>query len=392
LASHRKSPTEARTAGPRTPALATADLTSVALPSQQAAAVPGPGEHNRPAPQPSQEEVERKLDDFYRRAESAAEGSTAVKERPAKPRRRIDTLLDEVARRAQKSDAVPEIPPGYYDQAQLMRRLAARQRNVVGDPAARRAALRRRQTTVTEPLPAPTSAPASASAPPVPEHDVKAVKAAVQHKLAVARELLARRTAHQATRWAEAVSAAGAVSAEHAVAAAAPATAPHTPATPYPHPSPAPSAPPAPPAPPVAAPPLAVSAPPTSAPPTSSSSYASKAQKALAFARAQLGKPCVWGASGPGSYDCSGLTRAAWKAAGVALPRTAREQAAAGTEVPFSEAQPGDLVVFRDDASHIGLYTGDGLVIHAPRPGRCVCEEPVTEVDGSAVRRVVRPA
>jgi cell wall-associated NlpC family hydrolase len=137
---------------------------------------------------------------------------------------------------------------------------------------------------------------------------------------------------------------------------------------------------------------VAVSAPPTSAPPTSSSSYASKAQKALAFARAQLGKPCVWGASGPGSYDCSGLTRAAWKAAGVALPRTAREQAAAGTEVPFSEAQPGDLVVFRDDASHIGLYTGDGLVIHAPRPGRCVCEEPVTEVDGSAVRRVVRPA
>ncbi|MBL1081420.1 C40 family peptidase [Streptomyces actinomycinicus] len=116
-----------------------------------------------------------------------------------------------------------------------------------------------------------------------------------------------------------------------------------------------------------------------------------KALKALAFAREQLGKPCVWGAAGPGSYDCSGLTQAAWKSAGVTLPRTARDQAEAGTTVPYAEARPGDLVFFHDDAGHVGLCSGDGMMIHAPRPGAYVREEPVSYGDGSAVRRVVRP-
>ncbi|MFJ2304776.1 C40 family peptidase [Streptomyces sp. NPDC087787] len=124
------------------------------------------------------------------------------------------------------------------------------------------------------------------------------------------------------------------------------------------------------------------------------STAATRADQALAFAREQIGKPYVWGAAGPGSYDCSGLTQAAWKAAGVTLPRAARDQAQAGTAVPLSEARPGDLVFFAflDDAEHVGLYAGDGVLIHAPRPGDRVREESVHHDGASAAHRVVRPA
>ncbi|MFD5474142.1 NlpC/P60 family protein [Streptomyces sp. NPDC127105] len=124
------------------------------------------------------------------------------------------------------------------------------------------------------------------------------------------------------------------------------------------------------------------------------STAATRADQALAFAREQIGKPYVWGAAGPGSYDCSGLTQAAWKAAGVTLPRAARDQAQAGTAVPLSEARPGDLVFFAyfDDPEHVGLYAGDGVLIHAPRPGDRVREEPVHHDGASAAHRVVRPA
>ncbi|MEU7280280.1 NlpC/P60 family protein [Streptomyces sp. NPDC045431] len=104
---------------------------------------------------------------------------------------------------------------------------------------------------------------------------------------------------------------------------------------------------------------------------------AAEADKVLAFARAQLGKPYVWGAAGPSSYDCSGLTQAAWKAAGVDLPRTTWEQARVGTRVSMDELRPGDLVFFYDDISHVGVYQGDGVMIHAPRPGMNVREDAV---------------
>ncbi|NEA45052.1 C40 family peptidase [Streptomyces sp. SID10815] len=120
-----------------------------------------------------------------------------------------------------------------------------------------------------------------------------------------------------------------------------------------------------------------------------------EAHKALAFARAQIGKPYVWGAAGPGSYDCSGLTQAAWKAAGVALPRSPRDQSRAGTTVPAAEALPGDLVFFHDshgEVGHVGVYAGHGMMIHAPEPGAYVREEPVRHDDAPAVHHVVRPA
>ncbi|MFF9259695.1 NlpC/P60 family protein [Streptomyces longwoodensis] len=120
--------------------------------------------------------------------------------------------------------------------------------------------------------------------------------------------------------------------------------------------------------------------------------YTAKADKAVAFARAQLGKPCVWGAKGPGSYDCSGLTQAAWTAAGLPLPRATADQAEAGTPVELADLQPGDLVFFFDGLRHTGLYTGDGLMIHAPGPGAFVREESIFHAGQDAIRCAVRPA
>ncbi|MEV5384554.1 NlpC/P60 family protein [Streptomyces sp. NPDC052721] len=117
-----------------------------------------------------------------------------------------------------------------------------------------------------------------------------------------------------------------------------------------------------------------------------------RAAKAIAFARAQLGKPCVWGATGPDSYDCSSLTQAAWKAAGVTLPRAAHEQALAGTPLTTAGLEPGDLVLFFEDDRHVGLYVGDGNMVHAPGPGSSIREESIYGAGEAAIHRIIRPA
>ncbi|WP_234552126.1 C40 family peptidase, partial [Streptomyces sp. MH192] len=117
-----------------------------------------------------------------------------------------------------------------------------------------------------------------------------------------------------------------------------------------------------------------------------------KAATAAAFARAQTGRPYVMGATGPGSFDAAGLVQAAWKAAGFLLPRTPAEQARCGTTVPLAAAHPGDLVFFYEDLSHVGVYTGNGMMIHAPRPGAYVREESVYFDGEAAVRGVIRLA
>ncbi|WP_432027635.1 NlpC/P60 family protein [Streptomyces sp. 1222.5] len=126
--------------------------------------------------------------------------------------------------------------------------------------------------------------------------------------------------------------------------------------------------------------------------PVPESPRALRAAKAIAFARAQVGKPCVWGATGPDSYDCSSLTLAAWRAAGVALPRAAHQQALAGAPVTLAGLEPGDLVLFFDDDRHVGLHVGDGMMVHAPGPGSTIREESIYGAGESAIHRVVRPA
>ncbi len=97
----------------------------------------------------------------------------------------------------------------------------------------------------------------------------------------------------------------------------------------------------------------------------------SQADNAVAFAYAQIGKPYLWGATGPGSYDCSGLVQAAWGAAGVSIPRTTYDQWASLPHIPMSDLQPGDLILYNGE-SHVSIYVGGGYVVDAPHTGAVV--------------------
>ncbi|MBZ6228355.1 C40 family peptidase [Streptomyces olivaceus] len=387
MASHRKSrSTGTRVAGIRPPALATAALTSVALLSQTANAAPSDD-------RPSLEEVEKKVDDLYRQAGSATEKYNAAKEKTSKQRKKVDTLLDDVAKRTQKlNDArtelgsfasaqyrtgasVPETatllladsPQDYFDQNQLMNRLTGRQKTAVDDYVTQQSETMKKRQEATEGLDTLTDS----------QNDLKTAKSTVQKKLATARELLSELTAEEKARLAaiekkkqeEAARKAAELAKQQAAEEAERKRQEEA-----------------------AQQQGSGSSSGSSESPTPGSSNGTQAQKALAFAQAQIGKPYVWGATGPGSYDCSGLTQAAWKAAGVTLPRTTYDQVNAGTTVSVSQAQPGDLVFFYDDISHVGLYVGDGKMVHAPKPGAYVREESIFYDGESSIYSVVRPA
>jgi cell wall-associated NlpC family hydrolase len=101
-------------------------------------------------------------------------------------------------------------------------------------------------------------------------------------------------------------------------------------------------------------------------------SASGKGAKALAFAKAQLGEPYVRNGAGPNGWDCSGLTMKAWGSVGVSLPHSAGQQYNRGRPVARSDLQLGDLVFFYSGISHVGIYAGNGQVIHAPHPGASV--------------------
>ncbi|MET9368401.1 NlpC/P60 family protein [Streptomyces griseoflavus] len=390
MASHRKSRTPGtRVAGIRTPALATAALTSVALLSQTANAAPTDDD------KPSLEEVEKKVGDLYRQAESATEKYNAAKEKTTKQRKRVDTLLDDVAKRTQKlNDAREELgsfaaaqyrtgagvpdtatflladtPQDVFDQRQVMDRVTGRQKQAVDNYVTQQSETMKKRQEATESLRTLTES----------QDDLKTAKATVQKKLTDARELMSKLTAEEKARLAaiekekqeEAARQAAELARQQAEQQAREEAAQQDGGGPDGTGS---------------------SGSATSPSASAGSSYGTKAEKAIAFARAQIGKPYVWGATGPGSYDCSGLTQAAWKAAGVALPRTTYDQVNAGTTVPVSQARPGDLVFFYDDVTHVGLYIGNGMMIHAPKPGTYVREESIFYDGESSVHSVVRPA
>jgi cell wall-associated NlpC family hydrolase len=111
------------------------------------------------------------------------------------------------------------------------------------------------------------------------------------------------------------------------------------------------------------------------------------AGEAIRAALAQVGDPYQHAASGPDAFDCSGLTSYAYAAAGITLPHSSRAQSQLGTQVSRSELQPGDLVFFYTPISHVGLYIGNGMMVHARTYGSPVA---VTSVDQRGYRFGVR--
>ncbi|MFE6333828.1 NlpC/P60 family protein [Streptomyces sp. NPDC057798] len=396
MASHRKSrPAGTRVAGIRTPGLATAALTSVALLSQTANASPSTDD------KPSLEEVEKKVDDLYRQAETATEKYNAVKEKTTKQRKQVDTLLDDVAKRTQKAnDAREELgsfaaaqyrtgasapdtatflladsPQDYFDQTQLMSRMTGRQKEAVDDYITEQSATMKKRKEATESLQTLNES----------QTDLRTAKSTVQKKLSDARNLLSQLTAEEKARLAaierkrqeEAARKAAELAEQQAAEEQRRKEAAEAAAAQQESGSSGPAE---------------TSTGSTGSESTADSSYAAKAEKAIAFARAQIGKPYVWGATGPDSYDCSGLTQAAWNAAGISLPRTTYDQVNAGTTVSLANALPGDLVFFYDDVTHVGIYIGNGMMIHAPKPGTYVREESVYYDGEGSIHSVVRPA
>ncbi|MER7959345.1 NlpC/P60 family protein [Streptomyces sp. NPDC096030] len=376
LASHRKP----RTTRSHSPAVGvtTAALAGVTLlTTQSAQASPA-----APA-KPTVEEIQKKVDDLYRQAGTATQEYNRAKEATDQQRRKVDGLLDDVAKRTDeinesrralgsyaaaqyRAGAVgptaalifADSPQSYFDQTHLMDRLTERERSAVSEYESKRVAAAKQRAKATKSLETLTESQAT----------LRTTKQTVQRKLGEARTLLAQLTAEEKARLAElerkreaeaqrkAEARAKAEAAARAEAEEAERRRQEEAAKEQQPPTPAPGG---------------------STGGSTGSTYAAKAEKALAFARAQIGKPYVWGATGPSSYDCSGLTQAAWRAAGVDLPRTTWDQVEVGTRVATADLLPGDLVFFYDDISHVGLYIGGGKMIHAPKPGANVREESI---------------
>ncbi|MFE9421875.1 NlpC/P60 family protein [Kitasatospora sp. NPDC006697] len=113
-----------------------------------------------------------------------------------------------------------------------------------------------------------------------------------------------------------------------------------------------------------------------------------RAAAAVAAVLSRIGSPYVYGSTGPGAFDCSGLMYWSWRQAGVSLPRTSQAQAFGGQRISLAEARPGDLVIFFKDMHHVGMYVGGGTVVHAPHPGARVRYESVSAMPVAAVVRV----
>lgn len=105
-----------------------------------------------------------------------------------------------------------------------------------------------------------------------------------------------------------------------------------------------------------------------------------RASSAYGAAQGKVGSPYVWSATGPNSFDCSGLTSWAFKQAGISIPRTSQAQANIGTRVSQSQLVAGDLVFFYDDLHHVGFYAGNGQILHSPKPGANVRYESINNM------------
>jgi peptidoglycan DL-endopeptidase CwlO len=138
----------------------------------------------------------------------------------------------------------------------------------------------------------------------------------------------------------------------------------------------------------VAVTPVAKSAPVLAEPAVAGAAAAATRAAALDHAMSKIGSPYRYGATGPNAFDCSGLVSWAFKKAGKSLPRTSRAQSKVGTPVSRSELQPGDLVFFYKPVSHVGIYIGDGKIVHASTRKSPVKISDISRMKFNSARRI----
>ncbi|MEU5364740.1 NlpC/P60 family protein [Streptomyces sp. NPDC005925] len=353
MAAHRK-PRKRMPGGGRSRAAVTIALAGAAT----ATVLDGTG-HAEPPPTPPP--VEARVNRLYREAEAATEKYNGAKEQADAAQRRLEDLRDEAARREDRLNTARETlgsaaaaqyraggldpalqlalsshPDRYLDGAEFLERAGVRQRAELGRV--------REQLREVEKLRG--AARIELASLKSRQTELKRHRATVTGKLGEARRLLSRLTARERARMASASDPLPASRSSAPARTAAP------------------------------------------APPVRPTAVTSRAAAAVAYAYSKIGSPYVWGATGPASFDCSGLTQAAYRAAGVSLPRTTYTQINAGRRVSRAELAPGDLVFFYSGVSHVGIYIGNGRMIHAPRPSSTVRVSPITEMPFAGAARV----
>ncbi|MFE4668508.1 NlpC/P60 family protein [Streptomyces sp. NPDC056716] len=336
MASHRrpKQPSRARVT-----VLTTAAAAAVAITSQPAQAAPSES--------PTADDVKAQVDKLYEEAEQATEKYNGAKEKQEELQKEISTIQDNVAKGQEEVNELREDlgslasaqyrsggldpavqlflsadPDDYLEQAATLDKLSTQQVDALEEIQDKQRVLAQDRAEATEKL---DDLEATRT-------ELEKKKDEVQTKLAEAQKLLNTLTAEEKAALAAEEELASADSAEQVEAAATTATA-------------------------------------------SGSSFTMSAYEA---AQSVIGSPYVYGASGPSSFDCSGLTSWAYAQAGMQIPRTSQEQANAGTRIySQSDLQVGDLVIFYDDLHHVGFYAGNGQVLHSPRTGTVVRYESI---------------
>ncbi|MEU1621628.1 NlpC/P60 family protein [Streptomyces sp. NPDC005722] len=333
MASHRRPKQAGRT---RVTVLTATAAAAVALSAQAAQAAPA---------KPSVKSVKAKVDGLYEQAEQATEKFNGAKEKQERLQKQVEDVQDEVARRqAELNDLRDDLgtlasaqyrsggidpslqlflssdPDTYLDKASALDQLSTKQAEALRQIAEKKRALDQQKAEAASKLGELDET----------RTELGRKKKEVQAKLAEARQLLNSLTAAQRASLAAADGRADRSNERVDLGNDAPAS--------------------------------------------------SLAAAALAAAKTKLGSPYVFGASGPGSFDCSGLTSWAYAQAGTYIPRPSQGQANAGTRLSMSQLMPGDLVLFYGDLHHVGLYAGNGMVLHAPRTGTFVRYESINNM------------
>ncbi|MEU6851428.1 NlpC/P60 family protein [Actinacidiphila alni] len=352
MASHRKPrPRILASAGPKAAVgITTAALASVTLLSESANAAPA-------KPQPTIAEVKAQIDKLNQDAEVATQHFDAAKEKTDAQRAKANQLMDQVAQKTAKMNDTRRVlgqyaaaqyrdggldqttqllltddPEKFLQTSHMMDRMSATQEEALATFKVQQEQASIQRAQATKSLDELTTA----------QNKLAAEKKNVQTKLAAAQKLLNTLNAEQRKK-------------------------------------------------------LAAMHPTTSSSGNSTASNVSytyngpasgRAAAAIQFAMSQRGKPYVSGATGPGSYDCSGLTQAAYRAAGIKIGRTTWDQVKDGVAVSQSDLRPGDLVFFYSGISHVGIYIGNGQIVHAPHSGAVVEVAPMSWMPFAAARRI----